>query len=290
MLDYHYKTFLTLIEEGSYTKAAKKLNITQPAVTQHIQHLQEELGIQLLRYEGKQMIVTEKGKYLEEQLLLLNRDILRIRKQLNQQDDAPALTFGATLTIGEYVMPGLIGRYLEKHPGHHLSMIVDNTETLIGLIQKGKIDFALIEGDFNQSQLGFEKLSEEPFIGVCAAANPLWNSEQDLWALFREHLFVREEGSGSRRILEKALLSEGASLSSFERATVVGGIGPIKKLVAQNRGIAFLYRISVQAELEEGTLKEIPIRRFSVSHPFHVVHLKEYRGRGPLQEFLSFYR
>jgi DNA-binding transcriptional LysR family regulator len=289
MLDNRYKTFLTLIEEGSYTKAAKKLNITQPAVTQHIQHLQEELGVQLFRYEGKQLLVTEKGRYLEEQLSLLNRDVARIRTQLLQNDDAPTLTFGATLTIGEYVMPGLIGRYLERHPRHHLSMIVDNTATLTGLIQTGKIDFALIEGDFNQSQFGFGKLSDEPFIGVCAATSPLWHNEQDLSALFREHLFLREEGSGSRRILEKALLSEGASLSSFERATVVGGIGPIKQLVAQNRGIAFLYRISVQAELEAGRLKEIPIRGFAVAHPFHVVHLKDFRDRGPLQELLSFY-
>jgi DNA-binding transcriptional LysR family regulator len=171
MLDYRYKTFLTLIDEGSYTKAAKKLNITQPAVTQHIQHLQEEMGVQLFRYEGKQLLVTEKGRYLEEQLSLLNRDVERIRTHLLQQDDAPTLSFGATLTIGEYVMPGLIGRYLEQHPRHHLSMIVDNTATLTGLIQKGKIDFALIEGDFNQSQFGFQKLSDEPFIGVCAAAN-----------------------------------------------------------------------------------------------------------------------
>ena len=290
MLDYRYKTFLTLIDEGSYTKAAKKLNITQPAVTQHIQHLQEEMGVQLFRYEGKQLLVTEKGRYLEEQLSLLNRDVERIRTHLLQRDDAPTLSFGATLTIGEYVMPGLIGRYLEQHPRHHLSMIVDNTATLTGLIQKGKIDFALIEGDFNQSQLGFEKLSDEPFIGVCAAGSPLWRSQQDLSALFSEHLFVREEGSGSRRILENALLKEGANLSSFGRATVVGGIGPIKQLVAENRGIAFLYRISVEKELEEGTLKEIPIRRFAVAHPFHVVHLKDFRDREPLQELLSFYR
>nr|HRM20781.1 LysR substrate-binding domain-containing protein [Trichococcus flocculiformis] len=72
--------------------------------------------------------------------------------------------------------------------------------------------------------------------------------------------------------------------------TVVGGIGPIKQLVAENCGIAFLYRISVEKELEEGTLKEIPIRRFAVAHPFHVVHLKDFRDRGPLQELLSFYR
>ena len=62
MLDYRYQTFLTLIEEGSYTKAAKKLNITQPAVTQHIQNLQEALRVQLCRYEGKQLLVPEKGR------------------------------------------------------------------------------------------------------------------------------------------------------------------------------------------------------------------------------------
>jgi DNA-binding transcriptional LysR family regulator len=124
------------------------LNITQPAVTQHIQHLQEELGVQLFRYEGKQLLVTEKGIYLEEQLSLLNRDVTRIRTHLLQQDDEPMLSFGATLTIGEYVMPGLIGRYLEQYPCHHLSMIVDNTAA-DRLDQKGK-SILLIEA-INQS-------------------------------------------------------------------------------------------------------------------------------------------
>lgn len=288
MLDYRYKTFLTLVEELNYTRTAKKLNITQPAVTQHMQHLQQELGVQLFRYEGKQLIVTEKGRYLQEQLILLNQDVQRIRKQLTQHDDAPTLSFGATLTIGEYVMPELIGRYLGVHPRHHLSMIVDNTATLVELIKKGKIDFALIEGDFNQSQLGFEKFSEEPFIGICSKDSPLWRREQSLAAIFQEHLFVREEGSGSRRILENALLQEGTNLSSFEQSTIIGSIGSIKKLVEQNRGISFLYRISVQEELEKGALKEIPIRHFAVSHPFHVIHLKENREMDKLRHFMSF--
>jgi len=288
MLDYRYKTFLTLVEELNYTRTAKKLNITQPAVTQHMQHLQQELDVQLFRYEGKQLIVTEKGRYLQEQLILLNQDVQRIRQHLTQHDDAPTLSFGATLTIGEYVMPGLIGRYLGAHPQHHLSMIVDNTATLVDMIKKGKIDFALIEGDFNQSQLGFEKFSEEPFIGICSKDSPLWRSEQTLAALFREHLFVREEGSGSRRILENALLREGTNLSSFEQSTIIGSIGSIKKLVEQNRGISFLYRISVQEELEKGLLKEIPIRHFAVSHPFHVIHLKENRELDKLRHFMAF--
>ena len=185
MLDYRYKTFLTLIEEGSYTKSRPKISRHYPTSRhQHIQHLQEELGVQLFSYEGKQLLVTEKGRYLEEQLSLLNRDVERIRTHLLQQDDAPTLSFGATLTIGEYVMPGLIGRYLEQHPRHHLSMVVDNTATLTGLIQKGKIDFALIEGDFKQSQRGFQKLSDEPFIGVvrpparCGAVNRIGGAVQ----------------------------------------------------------------------------------------------------------------
>lgn len=131
-------------------------------------------GVQLFRCTRSCWRQCRKGALSEEQLSLLNRDVERTSTHLLQQDDAPTLSFGATLTIGEYVMPGLIGRHLEQHPRHHLSMIVDNTATLTGLIQKGKIDFALIEGDFNQSQLGFEKLSDEPFIGICAAESPLW--------------------------------------------------------------------------------------------------------------------
>lgn len=289
MLDYRYQTFLNVASERSYTRAAKKMNITQPAVTQQIRHLQDELGVELFDYQGKQLHLTDKGKYLQSQLLLLNQDIQQIQRHLYQTEDTLTVTLGATLSIGEYVMPSLISNYLETFPTNHVDMVVGNTKHLLEQVEYGKLDFALIEGDFNQSKFGFQKFSDEAFIAVCAPENKLWQEERTINDLFSERLFIREQGSGSRFIFENLLRSKGVSLSSFNQTTTIGNIGAIKKLVIKNLGFTFLYRLSVEEELATGVLKEIPVQSFTTLHPFHIVYLKKNREIEKIKEFMRFY-
>ena len=289
MLDYRYYTFLAVASERSYTLAAEKLNLTQPAVTQQIRHLQEKLGFKLFYFKGKQLLLTEKGKYLQKQLFLLDQDIQQIQRHLQQTSDTETLTFGATLSIGEYAAPAVIADYLTAYPENHLDMVVGNTENLIEQVELGKLDFALIEGNFNQSKLGFQKFAEEHFIAVCAKESALWKEKQTIADLFTTQLFIREKGSGSRLIFEDLLRSKGASLDSFSKHTVFGNIGAVKQLVADNLGISFMYRIAVQEELQSGSLKQITVKGFSIFHPFHAVYLKKNREIKKIKEFIQFY-
>ncbi|UJF16147.1 LysR family transcriptional regulator [Jeotgalibaca sp. MA1X17-3] len=289
MLDYRYQTFLTLATERSYTRTAQKLKITQPAVTQQIKQLQQELGITLFQYQGKQLYLTEKGSYLENQLLLLNQDIQQIQRHLHQAEDSVSLTFGATLTIGEYLMPSVINKYIEAFPSNQIDMVVENTKTLIERVEYGTLDFAFIEGDFNQNKLGFQQVSDEKFIAVCAPENDLWKEKRSIWDLFSNRVLIREQGSGTRLIFENLLHSKGVSLSSFSHTTVIGNIGAIKQLVSENKGISFLYRLCVEDELEKGFLKEISVSDLTILHPFHMIYLKKNREVDKIKEFTHFY-
>lgn len=289
MLDYRYQTFLTLATERSYTRTAQKLKITQPAVTQQIKQLQQELGITLFQYQGKQLYLTEKGTYLENQLLLLNQDIQQIQRHLHQAEDSVSLTFGATLTIGEYLMPSVINKYIEAFPSNQIDMVVENTKTLIERVEYGTLDFAFIEGDFNQNKLGFQQVSDEKFIAVCSPENELWKEERSIWDLFSNRVLIREQGSGTRLIFENLLHTKGVSLSSFSHTTVIGNIGAIKQLVSENKGISFLYRLCVEDELEKGILKEISVSDMTILHPFHMVYLKKNREVDKIKEFTRFY-
>lgn len=280
VLDYRYETFLALAEEMNYTRTAKKLHITQPAVTQHIQYLQNELNVDLFHYENRQLTLTKKGKQLQKDLLLLRKEIIQIQKKLAPIEEAPSFIFGATLTIGEYVMPELIERYVIAFPAHTLAMLVDNTAALIDYLEHGKIDFAFIEGEFNQHVFGFHKISDESFIAVCAETNPLWKKEQEINELFSYQLMIREVGSGSRLILETALKNKSIHLDSFDKIMMIGNISTIKQLVKKDLGITFLYRSAVEEELLKGTLKEIKIKDFMIEHPFHLVYLKTANIKG----------
>ncbi|WP_414838531.1 LysR family transcriptional regulator [Carnobacterium sp. TMP28] len=280
MLDYRYQTFLTLAEVMNYTQTAKKLHITQPAVTQHIQYLQNELNVELLHYENRQVTLTKKGKQLQKDLLLLQKEIQQIQKKLAPKMEAPSFIFGATLTIGEYTMPDSIEKYIHAYPTHTLSMLVDNTASLIDHLEHGTIDFAFVEGEFNQQVFGFHKLSDESFIAVCAESNPLWKKKQPISDLFSHQLIIREIGSGSRLILETALKNKSILLESFTKMMMIGNISTIKELVKKDLGITFLYRSAVEEELAAGTLKEIKIKDFVIEHPFHLIYLKTANAKG----------
>lgn len=289
MLDYRYQTFLTLTEEMNYTTTAKRLHITQPAVTQHIQSLQQELGVELIHYEKRQLSLTAKGKQLQKDLYLLQREIAKVEEQLTSTVEHNTLVFGASLTIGEYMMPGLIESYLNQYPAHDISMVTDNTQHLIELMEHGKIDFAFVEGEFNQSVFEFQKIGEEPFIAVCSEKSSLWKQEQSINDLFSTPLLVREEGSGSRLIFETAIKSKGIHLDSFSKVMTIGSIGATKKLVEKDLGISFIYQMAVEEELNKGILKKIPLSDFNVIHPFHLIYLKriQVRGMETMKNFLK---
>ncbi len=276
MLDYRHQTFLTLCKVGSYTKAAQQLHITQPAVTQHMQFLEQKYGGKLFQYSAKILTLTQRGEMLREYLRTMHADIRKVQEILNALDteESTTVSFGATLTIGEYVMPRILGDLAESYPKAQVTMLVDNTQVLFEKLRDGTIDFALLEGFFEKAQYDWRLLSSEPFIPVCSPNSPLASREVWMEELFGQRIVLREKGSGTRDILEQALHKSNLSVQSFAQCWQIGNMGAIKQLVSAGHGIAFLYKVAVQRELDAGQLSSIQIRDFAIEHAFHFVFLK----------------
>lgn len=153
MLDYRVFTFMKVCETLNFTQAAKELHITQPAVTKHVKTLETEYQTKLFTFSGKQCQLTQSGKELLDLLTTMDTDIKHFKTQLKQ--DLQPLNFGATLTIGEYVLTDSLVDILANHPNFQVKMLVDNTETLLKAIDNGQIDFALIEGFFSKENTIF---------------------------------------------------------------------------------------------------------------------------------------
>lgn len=275
MLDNRLQTFLTLCETGNYTATAQKLNMTQPAVSQHIQFLENYYQVVLISGKGKNFSLTEEGKALEEYIRTLYANSERILPLLHRiKNKVKPLNFGATLTIGEYMLPPILYQIFKDDPEINISMFVENTHVLQKMLWEGKIDFALLEGHFNQNQFEFKLISNETFIGVCSPDNTIASKTNNLEELLDQNLILRETGSGTRDILEQALYNQNLSVKDFKRIIEVGNMNVIKELCHQNIGITFMYREAVKKEISIGYLKEIPIRNFNIIHPFSFVYLK----------------
>lgn len=276
MLDFRLQTFLTLCETGNYTKTAQKLNMTQPAVSQHIQFLEDYYQVTLISGKGKNFSLTKEGKALQEYVKTLNANSERILPLLHRiKNQIKPLNFGATLTIGEYTLPPILYQIFKENPEINITMYVENTQILQEMLWEGEIDFALLEGNFNRSEFEHKLMSNEKFIGVCSPDNKVASKTRDLEELLEQTLILREPGSGTRDILEQALYNQNLNVKDFKRRIEIGNMNAIKELCHQNIGITFMYREAVKEEISQGYLKEIPIRNFNISHPFSFVYLKD---------------
>jgi DNA-binding transcriptional LysR family regulator len=267
------ETFLTACRLLNFTETAKELHITQPAVSQHIHFLEEQYGVKLFSYEGKKLRLTEAGVLLRKAATTMKHDEIALRGRL-QSGARIKRIFGSTRTIGDYFMPDTLIRYLERAQDTDLCMLVENTETLLSKIDQGELDFALIEGYFRTSEYDYKVFSEQRFVAVCGASDGTNSQARTLRALFSASIFLREQGSGTREILERYLQEKNCSVSDFQRVVEIGSIRAIKSLVASGCGITFLYEAAVAEELQAGTLRVIPLEDFSLVNPFTMIWRK----------------
>ena len=268
MLDFRMDTFLALCRTMNYTRAAEELNITQPAVTQHIQYLQRHYGVKLFQYRDKHLFLTEAGAALRSAALTMEHDERELMEHLPLlQKGMQHLRLGATLTVGEYALPPHLGRYMKRHPDVALHLVVGSTRRLLEGLNRGELDAAVVEGYFAKREYDAIRWSMEPYVCVCAARRPLEGTmEQE--DLFTQTLILRDPESGTREFLERALLERNFQLSDFRRVVEINDLTVIKQLVEQNCGITFLYRRAVERELEEGQLRQVFLRGWEVQHDF----------------------
>jgi len=273
MQDFRMDTFLTVCGFLNYTKAAEALHITQPAVSQHIHYLEEHYGAKLFCYEGKKLRLTKEGALLCNAATTMKHDEI-ILHELMARGERLRFVFGATLTIGDFVLPAKLARYLKNNPEAEVRMLVDNTETLLKKIDTGELDFAVIEGYFHKTEYDYKVYSREHYIAVCGNSFVFRRVPETVSDLFGEHIILRERGSGTREILERHMEERNCSVRDFRHITEIGSISAIKSLVAAGCGITFLYEAAAQGELERGTLRRIPLSDFKIHSNFTLVWRK----------------
>ena len=239
MLDPRVETFLTVCETMNFTKAASLLHITQPAVSQQVRALEEQYGTKLFRYKSRQLFLTEEGALFLRTARTMRQDAIRLQESLRQMGRERLLRFGATLTIGEYSMPGPLLRLLQKEPELRLRMLAANTQELLSLLDRGEIDFAIVEGNFDRSSYDSLVYSTQRYIPVAAPGYAFARPVHRLEDLLEERLLVREPGSGTRSILERVLEANNLSVESFRRWTELGSLNLIKSLVEAGAGVSF---------------------------------------------------
>ncbi len=290
MMDHRLLTFMTLARYGNYTRAAEHLNMTQPAVTQHVQYLENYYGVELVMRNRRKAELTAEGKLLLVTAQKVNALAIGVKRALeNSAAVVKRYKVGATLTIGEYILPSILGAHKQAYPFTYISMIVQNTDTILEEIDSGDLDFGLVEGPFSHSKYEHHLLQEDELILVFAPQNSLAGKDEvELQDLLKEKLIVREEGSGTRTLFEEELLRCGYTLGDFDSVMEIGNLNAIRTLVLSNLGVTVISREAVRKELESKALCSIPIRGIDLAREFRFVYRNDSLARGFIKDFIGF--
>ena len=279
MVDRRVDTFLLLCQLMNYRKTADALGITQPAVTQQIHFLEREYGCKLFTYQNSRLQKTEAAITLEQYARAIRLQDQHLRDKLSST--VRELKIGATKTIGDYVLKEDIQRYLSKED-HALSLVVDNTEHLLKMLDENQLDFAVIEGYFDRSLFDSQLFRKEPFVGICPKNHPFAGKEVSLEELFQETIIHREAGSGTRAILEQKLQGYNESLDRFKRQICISSFPVILDLVKKGFGVSFVYEVLADSD---PNIAKFTIRGEHIVREFNIVYLKH----ADLQEKISWF-
>lgn len=276
MLDSKILTFLDLCKTKSFTQTAANLHLTQPAVSQHIKHLENTYGAKLVFYKDRTVNITKQGKLLEKFATSMYINDKKFKKIIETSIASPReLNFASTRIISEFILPVVLTRFLEKYNYEKVNMVVAESKEALKKLYLGEVNFVITDGIFRASDYKCAHLFREETIAVCSPFHPFAKQTIDFCDLLGQRLIYRLGISEVYDNLEMVLSEKGYSIEDFKKTMVIGGIASIKELVKHNAGITFLYRFAVQKELQEKSLAKINIRNFGIYRDIYFVWLKE---------------
>jgi DNA-binding transcriptional LysR family regulator len=269
--------FYTVAERGSFSAAAQTLHMTQPAVTMQVQALEERFGTKLLNRTTKKLVLTEAGQRLLPQArkaveLMRDTDVLMVKFVEGLKG---RLQFAASLTIGEYVLPRLLGSFLRRFPEVSVDMKVMNTTEIIDAVAHQGLDFGIIEAPCDEPGFDAEPVMDDELMLVTPTDHPFAaRDEVTLEEVIREPMVLREKGSGTRQIMEEELQRHGIAEDQLHVVSEFGSTGAVKSAVEAGLGLSIISVWTIKHEVALGLLKPVKITGVSFRRQFFAVRLQ----------------
>jgi DNA-binding transcriptional LysR family regulator len=259
-------------------------------VSKQVQDLERALGVHLFDRIGRRVHLSQAGELLADyagRLFALAREAEEAMADVRAVGRG-RLTIGASTTIGTYLLPGVVAAFWRRHPGIELLVEIGNTEQVHRRLAGHQLDVGLTEGFVEEGGLDAEVFHRDELVVIAAAGHRLAGKPRvPLSALREEPFILREPGSGTRAVEERAL----ARLKVPVRgAMALGSTEAIKRVVAEGVGLAVVSRLSVRAECAAGTLAVLPVAGLRIDRPFHLVRRRGRRDGPALQAFCGVLR
>jgi DNA-binding transcriptional LysR family regulator len=290
--NFRMVVFRTVAHQLSFRKAAEVLFLTQPAVSLQIKALEEDLGVQLFERAGSRITLTAAG----QTLLGYADQVSSLLAQAEQEvaatggDHAGLLALGASTTIAQYVLPGLLSDFRREFPRIQLTLISGNTENIVDAVAHQHIALGLIEGPARSRDVKTEPFLVDELVLVVPAAHD-WAERASIFCseLSTTPLLMRERGSGTRRVVELALQEHHLKPASLKVVMELDSTEAIKSAVEAGLGVGFVSRWALAKDARTGgTFRIVNINGLRIERNFLLAYSAGPRPQGVAQDFRRF--
>ena len=282
------EVLLAVARERSFSRAAKKIHSSQPTLSEHVGELERELGKKLLYRRGREVTLTEAGRVFAEYAGAALAAVDGARQAVAELDGLAhgSLLIGASTTPGIYVMPGVIATFRQRYPGVELTLRIANSQVIEDRVKERELDLGVVGGHAigpDEECLAAGLLDE---LVVIVPPGHAWAKRRDIRPaeLAGQPLLVREEGSATRRVTERALQQAGVR---YRVAMELDHTEAIKQAVLAGLGVAFVSTYAVRGEIATGRLRAVRLRGLRVRRHFHVLHHEARRVTASARAFMA---
>ncbi len=283
----HLEIFVAVVKYKSIVEASENLYLSQSAVSMALSEFENRLGVKLFDRIGKKLILNNYGEkiFVEAQFIL--KKLEEIENTFNDKKFSGSLIIGGTQTIGNYLLPKIIGEFKKKFNEVDLSLIIDNTENILKKLLNFEIDLAFIEGIVNNNLIEAIDWLEDEIVVFSSPKNRLAKKKKlTIKDLENANWILREKGSGTRDIFEKVAYEKLKKMNIFLE---INQIEAIKQIVETGIGIGALSILTIQKEIEDERLIKLDIP-FKIKRDLKIlIHKKKYKTT-LLNEFLNFFK
>ena len=291
MIDTKLYSLVAVYECGSFVGAAKRLSVTQPAVSQHIKALESELDVNIFDRVGGKLIVTKQG----ERVIRCAQKMIGLSNVLRQElaDGRylrDHLTIGVTHTAESNPIAEALARYCADNEGISIKLITDSIKNLYKMLKTYELDMAVVEGRMPDPALQFILLDTDYLVLAVSANHPLARKNLvTLAELKRERLILRLPNSGTRNLFKAHLESNNMNVSDFNVILELDNVATIKDLVRRNFGVSILPKSVCLDEIKKDKMVVLPVENLSMMREINLAYRSDFAETDVLHDIVKAY-
>jgi DNA-binding transcriptional LysR family regulator len=292
MSDRRLQVFHTVARLLSFTKAAESLHMTQPAVTFQVRQLEEQFNTRLFDRTHNRISLTEAGQRVYEfadRIFELYAEMENAVRDMTGEISG-MLVIGASTTIAEYMLPSLLGDFKKQYPDINVHLKVSNSDGIVSMVENNDIDLGVVEAPVMNKNLVVEECRKDRLVAIVPPQHALASLETVAIKDLLENAYIaREEGSGTREVIQEYLTDLGMQASDVHISMELGSPEAIKGAVEAGMGVSIVSEVTIHKELQLGSLVALDLDP-PIQRPFSFVHQKQKFRQRAMDELLSFAR